>query len=140
MCIFTSIRAFPQLVATLRELSYAGYLWTPFVLEMVGGSMCSVAASLTLAHSARNALQLRPGRKDWDGPALLWRTVPSDGRATLLLKMLRALLHSSPAALLDLAKCCRQCCSPNAAHQMLCAMQLFACRCIDALPSARSPC
>ncbi len=37
MCIFTNLRVLPQLVvATLREVSYEGYLWTPFVLEMMG--------------------------------------------------------------------------------------------------------
>ena len=38
MCVFTRIRVLPQLVgAALREVSYQGYLWTPFCPEVFFG-------------------------------------------------------------------------------------------------------
>jgi hypothetical protein len=50
MGLFTCIKAFPQLVATLRELSYIGYLWTPFAPNDGGVKMFSAAGSLTSSH------------------------------------------------------------------------------------------
>ena len=57
MCVFTYLRVFPQLVAALREFSYVGHLWSPFLLEILRGGRYVIAASLTfgLRSSLRSA-------------------------------------------------------------------------------------
>jgi hypothetical protein len=50
MCLFTCVRTFPQLVAALRELSYTGYLGSPFNQNDGGVKMYTAAASLIGSH------------------------------------------------------------------------------------------